>query len=291
MPFEGWLAKVKGHDAIWMVRGYEHPSDGFIVTPYRASATSGGLTPFVRVEFLWCVGRSTYILERRYAVLIDPVKALRTARVPDVIRDLIDQLGAEWVGLTGSYAIGLQRPDSDVDLLVYSRRPDEIYARLLDLRGSGLISDCDLEQRFRKERSSFTLKEFLTLHPLKVLDSCYKGVPYTLRLLRAIDETPCRSMFTPLGWLTAIGELKPLEPYLTPATYIYNAEGGGEYVLLSWRTRYQELPPGRYLVRGLVQRDEINGLLYIVPDLEGYVKPLEVWARQPGGDERRHNWG
>ncbi|MGC9072075.1 MAG: nucleotidyltransferase family protein [Acidilobus sp.] len=290
MPFEGWLVRERGSDVVWMVRGYEHPTDRLIVIPYRGHHWTSRQT-LSRLEYLSCVGRTAYTLYRNGAIPLDPSEAFRRTRLPEQIRELTDVMGPEWIGLTGSYALGMQRPGSDVDLLVYSSRPPAIYDALRDLKRSGLVYDCDQGQRFAKEKSSFTRSEFLVLHPLKLLDSCYKGVPYTIRVLRAIDEKPCTSEFRPLGWITALGEIGPMEPYLTPAIYEFRAEGAGSYMLISWRTRYQELPPGKYMVRGLVQRDEINGPLYIVPDLGGYVKPLEVRARQRCDAEERANRG
>ncbi len=274
MPFEGWLLRDAVSGSYWVVKGYEHPSDRLIVVPYRASA-GGPAVP----EYLPCIGRTALTVRRDLVEAIDPVRALRSASLPGEVHELLDRLGSQWAGLTGSYAINAQGPTSDVDLLVYSDRASDLYGALRDLRADGLIGECNQEIRYLKEKDSFARSEFLLLHPLKLLDSCYKGVPYTLRILRAAEERPCSSRFTSLGFVTLRGSLKGLEPYMTPARYVLSSSGVGEVYLVSWRTRYQELPDGVYLVRGLLQRDENMGSLYLVPDLGGYVRPVTVRSR------------
>ncbi len=274
MPFEGWLLRDAVSGSYWVVKGYEHPSDRLIVVPYRASA-GGPAIP----EYLPCIGRTALTVRRDLVEAIDPVRALRSASLPGEVHELLDRLGSQWAGLTGSYAINAQGPTSDVDLLVYSERASDLYGALRDLRADGLIGECNQEIRYLKEKDSFARSEFLLLHPLKLLDSCYKGVPYTLRILRAAEERPCSSRFTSLGFVTLRGSLKGLEPYMTPARYVLSSSGVGEMYLVSWRTRYQELPDGVYLVRGLLQRDENMGSLYLVPDLGGYVRPVTVRSR------------
>jgi len=274
VPFEGWLLRDAVSGSYWVVKGYEHPSDRLIVVPYRASA-GGPAVP----EYLPCIGRTALTVRRDLVEAIDPVRALRSASLPGEVHELLDRLGSQWAGLTGSYAINAQGPTSDVDLLVYSERASDLYGALRDLRADGLIGECNQEIRYLKEKDSFTRSEFLLLHPLKLLDSCYKGVPYTIRILRAVGERPCSSRFTSLGFITLRGSLKGLEPYMTPARYVLSSSSIGEVYLLSWRTRYQELPDGVYLVRGLLQRDENMGSLYLVPDLGGYVRPVTIWSR------------
>jgi Uncharacterized protein conserved in archaea len=274
VPFEGWLLRDAVSGSYWVVKGYEHPSDRLIVVPYRASA-GGPAVP----EYLPCIGRTALTVRRDLVEAIDPVRALRSASLPGEVHELLDRLGSQWAGLTGSYAINAQEPTSDVDLLVYSERASDLYGALKDLRADGLIGECNQEIRYLKEKDSFARSEFLLLHPLKLLDSCYKGVPYTLRILRAAEERPCSSRFTSLGFVTLRGSLKGLEPYMTPARYVLSSSGVGEVYLVSWRTRYQELPDGVYLVRGLLQRDENMGSLYLVPDLGGYVRPVTVRSR------------
>ncbi len=275
MPFEGWLVRLI--DEVWLVRGYEHPPGRLIVAPYRHGTSRYGTRQVLRPEFLECTGRTVLTIRRGEGQLIDPSEALRRASIPLQVRELIDVIDPDWSGLTGSYAIGLQRPDSDVDILVFSPKPHAIYKALGDLKERGLIADCRQDLRYAKERDSFTYEEFLALHPLKLLDSCYKGVPYTLRILRLIDERPCESRFTPLGWIRVVGRVMGTESYLTPA--VYEVEGDFRLYLMTWRTRYQELPRGKYLISGLLQRDEVKGSLYVVPDLGGYVRPLEIRSR------------
>ena len=260
-----------------MVRGYEHPVEGLIVTPYKAPADV--MTSVERRVYLECVGRTVPVIGRGGAEIVDPAEALKRATVPPQARELIDVIAPSWAGLTGSYALGLQRPDSDVDILVYSRRPHEAYRALADLREEGLVADCRQDLRYAKERDSFNYPEFSLLHPLKLLDSCFRGLPYTLRILRLAQERPCESRFTPLGWVAFVGEVRGGEPYLTPAVYSVRPDAVGEVLMMTWRTRYQELPEGRYFISGLLQRDEVKGQLYVVPDLGGRVRPLEVRAR------------
>ncbi|MGC9112214.1 nucleotidyltransferase domain-containing protein [Acidilobus sp.] len=280
MPFEGWLIR-SSDGAVWMVKGYEHPDDGHIAVPYHSdfpwhidNKNVGG----VSYRYLDCIGREAYVVPRRYGTLIDPSDAIRRVTLPRGLSELLDVLNPEWVGITGSRALGTAKPSSDYDLLLYSNKPSELYNSLKDLAQEGRIAECEHETRYSKVKDTWSLDDFNVMHAFKLLDSCYKGIAYTLRLLRQVEERGCTSFYRSLGWFEGVIYINDIgEGFLVPARYSVRL-GFVELTayMLTWRTRYQELPPGRYLVRGLLQASGPD--LYLVPDVWGYVKPLQVWA-------------
>lgn len=283
VPFEGWL--VKSPDgAAWIVKGYEHPDDGYIAAPYHNSVpwhsgnkSVGGIS----YRYLDCVGREVFVIPRRYGALIDPSDAMRSVVLPRSLAELLDLLSPEWVGITGSWALGTAKPSSDYDLLLYSNKPSELYGALKDLAQEGHIAECNRDVRYSKVKDSWSIRDFDLLHDFKLLDSCYKGVAYTLRLLRQIDERRCASFYRSLGWFEGVIYINDIgESFLVPARYRARLGLAGPVAyILTWRTRYQELPPGRYLARGLLQASGPD--LYLVPDVWGYIRPLQVrpWKR------------
>lgn len=260
---------------LWYVKGYEHPPWGYVVVPYRGSP--GMLAKLV---YLPCVGRDVYVLLKRFvAEVIDPERALKESNVDKRIKELIDLLNPEWAGLTGSRAVGLARPKSDYDVLLYSSRPEELYRTLRDLRDQGLIGECALEERWRKVSDTFDYDSFVRLHSLKVLDSCFKGVPYTIRVLAESRARECSSTYFTLGHISSQALVKDVGAgYLTPATYAARLlDLNLDATITTWRTRYQELPSGTYFVNALLQLRLPGKELVVEPDLGGYLRPTRSW--------------
>jgi len=201
---------------------------------------------------------------------VNPRIALRMRwnRLPKVIRSIIERLDYEWIGLTGSWALGLEGPQSDVDLLVYG---NTVYDSILDLANRGLIKPCP--PRYDRVKEAFTSM----LYPLKLVEACWEGVRVTLRILRSITRLPCKRRI-PLGPFKAIVELIDIgESHLVPARYrvrVINLHHGprvSEVVLETWRTRYQELPPGLYKVAGDAWLEEDS--IIVSPDIGGSMAP------------------
>lgn len=278
---EGWIL-VDRMGAAWLVKGYEHPDSGFIVQRYphgRAKPISGGLAVSVHLD---CTGRRVDVLRMDdIARAIDPALALKSAQLPGQLKELLDILRPSWVGLTGSRALGAASAASDYDLLMYDADASRIYGALRDLAEDGLVGECEPGIRASKVADTFDRREFELLHPIKLLDSCYRGVPYTIRILASDRSRPCSSRFSSLGWVAGLLEIEDAgEAYLTPSRYRARLLGLGEVVLYTWRTRYQELPVGRYFTVALVQRNEVERSTYLVPDIGGVLRPLALWRWQ-----------
>jgi len=277
---EGWILEVSlgGLREAWVARGYKQPDWGFIATPYiaaggrRVKAYDWFQVPQWALRLVPCIGRVAPTLEARWVVrVVDPEGALKARRgdLPVEVLELLDILSPEWAGLTGSWAIAGEGPRSDVDLVVYGNH-QAIRRALADLRGEGLIAPCDVEYRYLKVADKLSRQAYERLSALKTLDSCYKGVPYTIRVLRRTIREPCEGSAARLGVyegplrVTDIGE-----SHLTPARY--RAElGVGVAILESWHTRYSELPEGSY--RGRLELFYTREGLIATPDIVGYLE-------------------
>ncbi len=272
---DGWLARapMAGLDAVWLVKGYEHPEWGYVAVPYRIGGSRLGLGEAFSLACQYGYCRRLDCMPRRVPVLpaghivqaVDPEEALR-ARLRDLppqARELVEILGPGGLGLTGSWAIMGEGPESDVDLVAYN---PGVYGALEDLAEEGLIRDCPrlLERDGRRG---------VRRAGRRLLDSCYRGVPYTLRILRERGPLPCRCRRTSIGQVEGVLVVVGGEGHLTPARYQAIAPGLGRVVLESWRTRYHELQPGVYRVRGLAFEDECLGYTVISPDIGGGLEP------------------
>jgi len=258
---EGWILYTSEPPIFWLVKGYSHPEEGYIAVPYRR--VDGGrldpagyraATPPWLLTFIPCIGRiAPLISRRRVARVLDPSAALRIHGLPGPLRELMEALGAEWAGLTGSRLTGHSSKGSDYDLLVYSSKPWEAVKALRDLAGEGLIEACD------GMRGS-------------LVDACYRGYPYTLRLLESITRASCEGFTASLGRFKTRISLAPAgyKAYTVPARYEAVLHGLGEAVLETWRTRYQGLKPGCY--HGVVEVFERGGVLVASPDIGGWLE-------------------
>ncbi|MFN4046530.1 MAG: hypothetical protein ACK4H7_04240, partial [Acidilobaceae archaeon] len=194
---EGWIVRVSlGYlEETWTVRGYKHPEGALIATPYmrgsrRVKAYDLAEAPSWLLEFTPCIGREAPVIpERIVTMALDPGESFKVRRgdISGEVLELIDHLNPEWVGLTGSWAIAGERKDSDVDLLVYGDHRD-IYATLRDLREEGAIRACNVIERYGKVKDMMDWRLYSKLSTLKLLDSCFKGAPYTLRVLRTLER-------------------------------------------------------------------------------------------------------
>jgi predicted nucleotidyltransferase len=283
---EGWLveAPLGGELTYFIVKGYEHPDEGVIAIPYRMGARrildpiayTNRVCPWILKE-LDCMPRPTPIVNWREVIkCIDPIRVLkeRLSQLPESVRYILGKLDYELAGLTGSWALGLERESSDIDILVYG---DNVYGSLVALAEEGLIKPCPPRLDRVREPLAFLL------YPLKLVEACWAGVRVTLRILRWDARIPCRRRI-PLGRFRAVVKLIDIgESYLVPARYrlvvVKQSEGPRveRAVLETWRTRYQEMPPGIYEVDGVAWIEEDS--VIVSPDIEGKVAS-EAW--EPG---------
>jgi len=181
------------------------------------------------------------------------------------------------VGVTGGLAYDPEGA-SDIDIVVYGARVDEVYRLLVDLRREGVTSpylgsghgwssdDLALNTVAREER---------------VLIGYVGGFEYNVKLVHCTRPAPC----TPFRILNLEAKVRAnvrhVSPYTVPAVYRLELNeplkiGTRSYTwiyLLSHRLRYTEIPEGMAVeAKGVLE--EFEGLLRLVPDHSGYVKPL-----------------
>jgi hypothetical protein len=268
---DGWIVRASwaGVEAYWIVKGYEHPDWGVVVVPYRVLGkrypTRPDPTLFPGIEArLECMGRPVPVMPyKRITLTINPARALRLRLrdLPEAVRELVEYVNAE--GLTGSWAVFQESPQSDVDLISYRR---DSYKALKDLAAEGSLQPCPREPKWGPQPPPRR----------SLLDACYKGAPFTLRILRTREKMPCTTKRWLIGRyrgevvITDIGE-----GFLTPARYEAFIPGVGSAILETWHTRYYEIPPGVYSVDLAIYYVEGEG--YVAsPDLYGRIKPARL---------------
>ena len=277
MPIEGWAlrTRVAGTEEVWVVRGYRHPEGYLVATPYlrgsiRLTPYDLSLAPPWTLRWVDCIGRTVPLLGWRDAELLDPERALKVRRgeLPAEVLELLDVLSPEWAGLTGSWALFSERGGSDVDLLLYGR----FREALQELREEGLIAPCQVEERYKKVKDKFSPEDHADLSRHRLLDSCYKGKPYTIRALRTLEPEPCSVRVEYLQEYEGEVELVDAsDSFFLPARYVARL-GTQEVILESWHSRYAELPPGRY--RASLRLSLEGGQVKASPDIKGYLRPL-----------------
>ncbi len=277
------LAGTEQGVAWYRVAGFHHHRDRVYAIPYRKT----DCRPHSRGIRAWsqCLGIHAPMLPR--GAVVDVVAPRPSTVLPPgihrVLGEFLSKLGFDEseVFVTGSHAVGCAGEGSDVDIVApYS---SGVIEELRVLRGRGLVSQCRLGTVASKRGrgpGGVALDEDRIMESL--LDSCYRGVPYTLRLLQRSVEGECLGARVPVGEARIVAELIPLSPYTVPALYrlrVLHAENdvvdrGIDITLVTWRTRYQELPRGVYRVRGLARVNSWDGSVELWPDYGGVVE----WA-------------
>ncbi len=285
------LGSSRGFLEYYYVRGYEHPIRGYIVEPYRG-ATCGGKrrgNQILAVEnTIPYFGRSVYLLDLSDVHnVINPLSALEVtySYFPARIRSLIEALASYQVGLTGSWAIGCEKRDSDIDLVIYEF--DEDLIRILQrYADQGLIKQCrSLNLIIRKRNGRRDISTLYAHVANSLLDSCFQGVPYTIRILRRNEPqiiNELENRYIKLGSTSIFVKIENtgIEGYLTPARYrskilrILDQDSIAmhsikEVLIESWRTRYTEIRPGNYIVKGELFLDLWEDIIILSPDFEG----------------------
>ncbi len=253
------------------VRGYRHPEGYVIVEPYkRLNCAPPPPTPR---EPIPCIGSGFHIVPRDRVLIHEPSEALALLdwEAREKIEELASKIDAAYYGITGSRAIACAGPGSDYDIIVYGV-PGDVGDRLERLRAKGVISQCKWASIASKRKPRHPRD--VAVDPVRVrsslLDSCYKGLPYTLRIIERINEEACGEPIAVVGVYEGPARiLEAIDAYSVPARYLVELEGVGEAILETWRTRYQELAPGRYLVRATLR---IEGERQVAtPDHGGYI--------------------
>ena len=273
-----------------------HPDDGLVVAPYRLGSSmlrvaAGNLPSSMILETrrVDCIGWPvTVIRQRDILEVIDPYIAFkfRKADLPNQILELIDLLGVE-AGLTGSWAINAEGPLSDVDLVIApGSRVRDIVRTLKELHEEGLIRQCR-DRELIESKVGNEAYWLIAHYRSRLLESCFKGYPYTIRLLRYTAPKPCSRMAYGLGYFTGVIEIVDSEESrLVPARYKVRVTKyppqlqhliSDTIILESWRTRYQELPSGFYIVYNARLTFTEEGTVLAV-DPQGKLWPADPWS-------------
>jgi hypothetical protein len=284
---DGWMIKISraGDITVWLVKGYIQPENYVVAVPYK----DRGLKE-VPLSYLPCIGREVPLIPRKDIVYeINPFSVFRIRRneLPKSIIEFFDIINVDMIGITGSWALFSEKKHSDVDIIVYTDKPRRLYNTLNELKKDGLIRQCrSYGQMISKVKSHWIVNEYIKN---RVLESCYKGVPYTLRILRTLEEVPCSHVVEPLGKVReVVVRLKDVEEaYLIPARYEVNPLKGPSWLLRlskglrvfleTWRTRYQELKEGIYRLLDVVVLKEGNEVVLAV-DPQGRIEKTAAWS-------------
>lgn len=270
-PVEGWILHQAwgGIVVYWKVSGYMHPEARAVAVPYRVGKTRTSpraAIPGLNTEYYYCVGRRSYLVDLNRVTWISPDRLLKyrmedlRARRPGIV-ELLQTLNPEWKGLTGSWATLHESVGSDVDLLIYHKDGWSIYNALADLLDEKKISGCPGRHQVDLPR----------IHGYQLLDACYKGERYTIRILKTLEPQACKWMITPIGWMTTVLEIvDPVAPHTVPAAYRAREPRLGDVILETWHTRYQEMSPGLYEAR--LQVFEAPHGTIVSPDLGGWIR-------------------
>ncbi|MEB3844977.1 MAG: hypothetical protein LRS48_04775 [Desulfurococcales archaeon] len=278
-------SSVNGATGLFLVKGYLHPIEGYIAVPYgRGPLCFGGGGHWEGWRFIPCISRYAFILKINNIIkYFDPwrVYALRSKDLPEQIRRFIEILGPNKAGLTGSWAIGCETPEeSDVDIILYGN-PVNIKKKLLYLFKKGLIKQCNIDRIIskRKERTDIGIDELHIAGSLT--ESCFNGTSYTLRIITRTAPLPCEQT-QPLQW--SMGRVE-IRGYLTTQSYASDITVPARYriepldhsvrntiiILETWRTRYQSLKPGEYIIRGDAFLARNGSLTIVSPDINGCI--------------------
>ena len=190
--------------------------------------------------------------------------------------ELIESV-TELVGVTGGLAYNPTNA-SDIDIVVYGSRLDDVYRLLVDLRQDGVTTP-HRGHGHGWNRADITLHK--TIGEQRVLFGYIDGSEYNVKLVPCTRPERCMPVSLLIENLTISGILEQVSPYTIPAVYrlmlreplrLNDANYSWIYVL-SYRLRYTELPSGMKVeVKGVLEESE--GIIRIVPDHGGYVKPL-----------------
>lgn len=286
-PVDGSIVIFEGAGHVWSAisRGYDHPSAHVIAEPYRGPRCERAPLTSVRIGFLGCIQRRAPLVEkRRILAVYTPwrIAAVRWERIPEPVRRLALEAGADMIGLTGSYSIGCERADSDVDLVLYSRDPIDIAERLRDAARRRIIKQCSPERVLSKRRGRPDYSVSLKHITASRTESCVEGVPYTLRILRSPEGRPCEALsskrvYAGKARLFAVLHSRDPDRILIPARYELEPVRArpswiiGERVILeSFRTRYSDIESGRYYIEGEIFIED-DGTVTVSPDIWGGV--------------------
>ncbi len=281
-PVEGWLAKTRR--SLGFVKGCHQPLPRLFYTPRLVEGVKTWNPPrglVIDEAAAWSTTRcgiESYILDPSRALLHAPWEAaagLRSCDAP-ICRAALGLLellglapGEPPGGVTGGLAYS-PGSASDIDLVVYGLGAgEEVYRALRDLREDGVTAPL-----WGRGHGWSAADEGLheALATARLLQGVYRGFVYEVRVTACTAPSHCPRIHVE-GWAVVEGVVCGGLGYTTPSLYRVCGAGGEEWLVMSYRLRYTELPRGlRVRVGGQVQR--LCGLRVLVPDHGGSVEPL-----------------
>ena len=281
-PVEAWLARTRR--SLGFVKGCHQPLPRLfytlrLVDGVKTWAPPRGLA--IDEAVAWRATRcgiESYILDPARASLVAPWEAaagLRGCSAPAcrAALELLELLGLAPGeppgGVTGGLAYSPGRA-GDLDLVVYGARAgEEVYRALRDLREDGVTAPL----RGRGHGWSAADERLHgALASARLLQGVYRGFVYEVRVVACTAPSHCPRIHVE-GEAVVEGTVCGGAGYTTPSLYRLCGAGEAEWLVMTYRLRYTELPRGlRVRVRGQVQ--VLCGLRVIVPDHGGSVEPL-----------------
>lgn len=118
---------------------------------------------------------------------------LREATLPPQALDLLQTLGTEDLGIGGSYMLGIQHEESDLDLIVYGER------KAFELLGAFKGGDVDYEWvKEASENYGLSPEEVKGLYNVQ-LRGVYKGLKYSVSFVDPRPQKYCDEVCVKLG--------------------------------------------------------------------------------------------
>ncbi len=251
---EGYIILYK--DILWMVKGCEHPTDGFIAYPRYFKNGDKIKDPVRGIEIARELGFTRYIdglkmevpvISRTHVDLIlDPFSKALWTLLPKNVSEFLSEINAfdsDDIGLTGSYLVSHMVPvkPRDLDLIIRGEREGlRVYNVLRDLREKGLAKPY-IESKDFSGTDAITRNELLK-H--RILEGVFKDeLVYSIRILSCTQNTEINPILRVDYYSGTIKIQKALSPFIMP--YVYEAlSNKGIMLVKSQRMRFSEISIG-----------------------------------------------
>ncbi|BEP17093.1 hypothetical protein PYJP_04450 [Pyrofollis japonicus] len=294
-PVDSWIVKLS--NAIGFVKGCFHPLPFLFFVPRYvegmkiwsiADALSKLRPDEVLIKRCRCLGhRKALFVDSRRVSIISPLEAVKglkecSTAICKAARDLVEYISTvtDLVGITGGLAYN-PRTASDIDVVVFGSRIDDVYKLLVEMRKEGITKP------YSGTGHAWS-HEDMKLHNLlsrrRVLIGMYNGFEYNVRLIYCCRPAHC-TPFKLLGEAEIRARILSSTNYSTPSIYLLSVVSiKGKYwenilpnklYMLTYRIRYMEIPNNAVIdIMGSLEEQE--GLIRIVPDHDGFVKLVSM---------------
>lgn len=292
MILEGYYLKVGGD--IYAVKGVLHPPGKVIALPvyireegekYRRVRSLREALGYLEknktlyLEYLDFTGQRTPLIPLNDAdEVYDPLEFGRAdteaGRYALMLKEMIESLTKIKVGVTGSILLGLDGPESDIDLIVYGLHSGEKFIDILrDLRRKDIVKPVSTVDWLIKTRtdSLTSPEEWLKLESRKTLTGVFKNRLYTCKIVPLPSEywEDASQMVKEIGRASIIcrvidprfGKTTP-NLYLVKVLEVINGDrlARNASQIMSMRSRFAELASGGDIVKVEGRLEEVNVL-------------------------------